>query len=918
MAKRQHDGDADSTRDTPAADTASKFHHPYTPYDVQMQFMKTVYDICERGDGQVGILESPTGTGKSLSLICGALTWLRAHKRRQFAQSVAVDRTDAQYADEPDWLVEQMLKQKRNELAGRWQRREERLRVARQKEKAAEKAAERGVKRRRVEATGADGAAGADDEFLLDDDASARDDDRLSWFSADTRARLQKAGLTSKGTLDDDDEDEDVGDDMTIYYASRTHSQLSQFIAELRRPTFPSSVPESVAAAQTEVVKHIPLSSRQRLCINPRVNRLGSAAAINDRCAELHKPATAKDKTTRQTGCPYALSAENKAETHQFRDTALATVPDIEDLYRLGTALHVCPYYASRTAVAGAEIVTLPYPLLLQKEARAALGIELSRKNSIVIIDEAHNIMDAVAGVHAAAIRLSELRRARALLGVYVKRFGKRLGAQSRLMVGQLGIVIAALCTWSLDIQSASQGNGIVDPTALLKHKGADQINMFTLVQYIQASKLAYKVEGYAAHIDAADGRDAAPSSSPVLHALSSFLLALTNLRSEGRIFYDAADGDVRLSYLLLSPTHAFSSIAASARAVILAGGTMSPFADYTTHLFPGRPAAQLTTLSCGHVIPARNLCVVTLARMRPASNGSGDVFDFSYAHRSDAATKHNLGLALLNLCAIVPDGVVVFFPSYAYLDEVVQAWTASGLLAKLAGRKKVLRESKGCSSEEVLGAYAGAIAEDTGGALLLSVVGGKMSEGINFADRLGRCVVIVGLPFPNLHSADWKARMEYIEGAAISAAESGGASTISTSISATSVPTSAPTLTPTMSKPTPSTSTSTSTSTSISTLSTSTPSTTTTTTSTPKEASREYYENACMRAVNQSIGRAIRHQNDYAAIVLLDRRFGSDRIRSKLPGWIRAGMPASTSERQDLGGMMTTVGGFFRGKNKK
>ncbi len=38
------------------------FHHPYKPYDVQLQFMRTVYDVLERGDGQVGILESPTGT----------------------------------------------------------------------------------------------------------------------------------------------------------------------------------------------------------------------------------------------------------------------------------------------------------------------------------------------------------------------------------------------------------------------------------------------------------------------------------------------------------------------------------------------------------------------------------------------------------------------------------------------------------------------------------------------------------------------------------------------------------------------------------------------------------------------------------------------------------------------------------------
>lgn len=1004
--------------DTPTTSMANlniDFHHPFTPYDVQHQFMRAVYDVLEKGDGQVGILESPTGTGKSLSLICGALTWLRNHKRSRYEanfQSVAEG-----MKGEPEWMIENALKRKRDELARKWEEREKRMAVIRQKEREAEERAARDGgrgKRPRMDDSGTKKTKKAEideeKEFLIGDydpDGAADGDpnDPLAGLSRETRELLERNGLgigmSRRGGVQAEEENGgEVDDEIKIYYTSRTHSQLTQFISELRRPEFPSSLPSNLTrptkrdeedpAPTSEIIKQIPLSSRQKLCINPAVSRLGSLSAINDRCTEMQQSKSPSGK------CGFMPTAENLKSTHQFRDTAMATLPDIEDVFRIGKELQVCPYYASRTVIPGAEVVTLPYPLLLQKSARDALGIKL--EGNIVIIDEAHNIMDAVANVHAAEIKLSELRRARQMLAVYVKRFGKKLKGENRVMVAQVGKVIESLSEWlngTLNDNSTGKGSeqGIADTNSLLKARGADQINLYGLMRYIQDSKLAYKVESYASHVEEEEqatttaGSTKANSwggaSSPVLHTLVSFLTALTNLSTEGRVFYErikptttttpahshnnegsgAIKGDIKLTYLLLSPTYAFSSVASSARAVILAGGTMSPFEDYKNHLFPNLSPEKITTLSCGHVIPASNLCVWTLGSTRPAATittsqgGSGqDSFEFSFSKRSDKNMIRQLGLALLNVCTVVPDGVVVFFPSYGYLDEVVSVWQSdssptsqgqprtgpaaaaggTGLGAtvtktktiweRLEAKKKLFRESKGGSSDEILASYSNAIlapstspsetsktergsaiggqGKGPNGALLLSVVGGKMSEGINFSDRLGRCVVIVGLPYPNINSPEWKARIEYIEDSVLSS---------------------------------PTTTTSSSSSKTIAAFGTSTGTTTGVSNAdgdgrlpkedTPKrvitpqerekakQAAREFYENACMRAVNQSIGRAIRHRGDYAAIVLVDRRFGTERIRQKLPGWIRSGM-VEGSEGKGLGGLMGSLTTFFRGKS--
>jgi chromosome transmission fidelity protein 1 len=61
------------------------------------------------------------------------------------------------------------------------------------------------------------------------------------------------------------------------------------------------------------------------------------------------------------------------------------------------------------------------------------------------------------------------------------------------------------------------------------------------------------------------------------------------------------------------------------------------------------------------------------------------------------------------------------------------------------------------------------------------------------------------------------------------------------------------------------------------------------------------------MRAVNQSIGRAIRHARDFAAMVLVDERFTGK--ADALPGWIRA----RVVHAPDLGRCKRALAEFFR-----
>jgi chromosome transmission fidelity protein 1 len=240
-----------------------------------------------------------------------------------------------------------------------------------------------------------------------------------------------------------------------------------------------------------------------------------------------------------------------------------------------------------------------------------------------------------------------------------------------------------------------------------------------------------------------------------------------------------------------------------------------------------------------------------------PVSSGiDGTDLDFTFEQRSQPKVLESLGKSLVALAQIIPNGLVIFFPSYSYLEQCIRWWktTSSGTWTELGKLKKIFTDSKESSKvDDILGTYSDAVFQGNG-AMLFSVVGGKMSEGINFSDELGRGIVIVGLPFPNANSIEWKTKMQYVQDRTVSRGrtQAEGAA-----------------------------------------------------------ASRAMYENACMRAVNQSIGRAIRHQKDYASIFMLDRRYATPRIQDKLPGWIQKRV-MSPVDGKKFGEMVGAVQRFF------
>lgn len=238
----------------------------------------------------------------------------------------------------------------------------------------------------------------------------------------------------------------------------------------------------------------------------------------------------------------------------------------------------------------------LPYQHLLHASTRESLGISL--KNNVVIIDEAHNLMETMTSLYTVSLSLNQIQLAWNQLMLYIQKYRSRLLGKNVVYIKQIMSIIKTLIRHLQPSDESQRKDNVMGVNEFLHTANIDHINMFKIKTYLEISALARKLNGF---IDKAKEKEeekrqkerlkdpnaslgeinqALTTSTLTLTQIESFLLALTNPDKDGRIvttFGNAENLGVTIKYMLLNPADAFKPIVEEARSVILAGGTMEP-----------------------------------------------------------------------------------------------------------------------------------------------------------------------------------------------------------------------------------------------------------------------------------------------------------------------------------------------------
>uniref|UniRef100_A0A8C1F2Y7 General transcription and DNA repair factor IIH helicase subunit XPD n=1 Tax=Cyprinus carpio carpio TaxID=630221 RepID=A0A8C1F2Y7_CYPCA len=533
-----------------------------------------------------------------------------------------------------------------------------------------------------------------------------------------------------------------------LVYCSRTVPEIEKVVEELRKLM-------DYYTKQTEAKNDflaLVLSSRKNLCIHPEVSSLRFGKEVDGKCHSL-TASYIRAQHHSNPSQPVCHSMKYEEFDAVGRQVPIAPgIYNLDDLKDFGRRKGWCPYFLARYAILHANIVVYSYHYLLDPKIADLVSKELAKK-SVVVFDEAHNIDNVcIDSMKTDAAKLREEYR-RLVEGLKEANVARETDVYLSNPVLPDEILQEAVPG---SIRTAEHFRGFMKrfleylkARLRIHHVVQESAPQFLKDIYekvcIDRKPLRFCAERLRSLLRTLEIADIADFSAVTL--ISHFATLVSTYSKGFTIIIEPFEdrtptiANPVLHFSCMDPSIAIKPVFGRFQSVIITSGTLSPL-DIYPRILDFRPV----TMASFTMTLART-CLCPLVRNDQVAMTS------KFETREDFAVIRNYGNLLLEMSAIVPAGIVAFFTSYIYMENIVASWYEQVWHLREHPKKHFIETQDAAETSMALEKYQEAC-ENGRGAILLSVARGKVSEGIDFVHHYGRAVIMFGVPY---------ARLEYL-----------------------------------------------------------------------------------------------------------------------------------------------------------
>lgn len=582
-----------------------------------------------------------------------------------------------------------------------------------------------------------------------------------------------------------------------IVYCSRTMSEIEKALIELHK----LMEYRANELGEVEDFRGLGLTSRKNLCLHPTISKERKGVVVDEKCrritngqlkSKLEKNIITEEDQLRNPEANTLCSFHEKLYDYEPHNLIPPGVYSFDALLRYCKTEGTCPYFTVRRMIPFCNIIIYSYHYLLDPKIAERVSKELS-KDSIIIFDEAHNIDNVC--IESLSLDLTEDTLKRATRGA--NKLGEAIeemkSQDSEKLQNEYEQLVEGLRQAEIArnqelfmanpvlpqdlLDEAIPGNirkgehfiaflkrfveylktrmkvlHVISetPTSFLQHlKDLTYIERKPLRFCSERLSLLVRTLELSEVEDFNALKDIATFATLVSTYDTGFQLILEPYETEGSTVPNPI-----LHFTCLDASIAIKPVFERFSSVIITSGTISPL-----DMYPKMMNFQTVIQQSYAMTLARRSFLPMIV-----TKGSDQVSISSrFEIRNDPSVVRNYGSLLVEFAKITPDGMVVFFPSYLYMESIISMWQNMGVLDEVWKHKLILVETPDAQETSLaLETYRKACSNGRG-AVLLSVARGKVSEGIDFDHHYGRTVLMIGIPFQYTESRILKARLEFM-----------------------------------------------------------------------------------------------------------------------------------------------------------